>query len=100
MKIEAEEEPIDVETSTFIINNSFYYHWQDQLKGIEEVLLWMVVGEKMVHGDKLKSPSYDSLSTKYVIVYQCIFNVYSQNPHPGRPAGTMKRKLEEDISTP
>ena len=48
---------------------------------VEEVLLLMVVGEKMPHGDKPGSPGYDSLTNKYGSVIQCIVNTYSLKPH-------------------
>ena len=31
------------------------------MKGKEGVSLWMAIGERMVHGDKPRNPSYDSM---------------------------------------
>ena len=67
-------------------------------KGVDEVCLWMAISEMMMHGNKLKSPTYYSLTTKYGIVYQHIVNVYSQCPHLRGSAHAKKRNLE-DIST-
>ena len=38
-------------------------------RSVKEVLIWMAVSKKMVHSDMPKCQSYDSLASKYGIIW-------------------------------
>ena len=95
VKWELKEEPIDVEPKPSMSSILQVIINMLNMKGVKVVWLWMAVSEKIAHGDKPWSLSYDRMAVKYGIMRKFIVNLYSQRPHPGCSAYTKKRKLEE-----